>query len=85
MSQRYHVTSGESPAVEYNLITAGPQTADQVPEEVQALLNKPGVYRVVVLLNHGEGNRIETFAKFKEPSNPVEKVAQVVEEKSNNM
>ncbi len=64
--QRYFTESGANPELSYQLTIAGPQLADQVPEEVRKLLDRPNVIRVVVF-THYAYPAMTAYRKIREP------------------
>ena len=64
--QRYYTQSGSEPKVELALHIAGPQMADQIPEEVRRLLDREGVKEVAVLTDYGIYPGITLYRKIVE-------------------
>lgn len=64
--QRYSMQSGSNPELLGTLHMSGPQNRDQVSSEVVALLEKPGIQQVIILYNHGLGDRFTSYSKIQE-------------------
>ncbi len=63
---RYHTTFGSHPKIEGCFHMAGPQDEDQIMKEIRDILDKPGIKQVIVIFDHGAGERIEVVQKMKE-------------------
>lgn len=70
MVKRYYTQVGSDPTVHGAFHISGPQAADQIPPEVQLLLDRPGIHTVVVLYNHGLGERLDVIRKMPEEPRP---------------
>ncbi len=44
----------------------GPQDESRIMKEIRDILDKPGIKQVVVIFDHGAGERIEVIQKMKE-------------------
>jgi len=66
MSQRYHTASGSHPDLKASFHLAGPQNADQIPEEVRRLLDRNGVTHVCVMTDFGVYPGITVYRKIKD-------------------
>lgn len=62
---RYYTQSGCYPDPTKACFTvSGPQAADQIPQEVRNLLDRPGVVQVDVRFDHGRGERVTVYTKL---------------------
>lgn len=62
----YYSQFGSDPKIEATFLAKGPQNADQIPADVRALLDKPGITQVAVLSNYGLGERIVIYQRLPE-------------------
>lgn len=62
MSERYYTQTGGNPDISMSLFMARPQLAEQVPSEVKSILDRPGIKQVLILYNHGLGERIDCYS-----------------------
>lgn len=64
---RYHSQYGMRPKIEACITMAGPQDESQIIEEVRQIFAKyPNTKEVILLFDHGQGERIEIIRPMKE-------------------
>lgn len=61
--------TGMNPGLMGSMTASGPQNRDQVPPEVVALLERPGILEVVMIFDHGLGRRFTMYSKITETPN----------------
>lgn len=65
MTERYYSQSGSNPEIQMCMHMAGPQMADQIPEQVRTLLaSDEGIKSVSIIYNYGLGDRICVYQEI---------------------